>query len=92
MAPRKNKANVVELRRSLTIPSIKQNALSDQLYDACIAKARENPGPEGTTPWLHLKDAVDRGTISPMEAYDALEAGFLPEHLKIRKSLYYHLL
>jgi hypothetical protein len=73
------------------IPSVHEGKLSDELYSACMEKAKENAGP-GATSWIHLADAVSRGTISPMEAYDAIEAGFLPETLKVRKSLYYHLL
>lgn len=95
MARRKdnNKELQAEMARNIppVIASTHEGHLSDELYFACMAKAKEHMG-LGATPWIHLADAVSRGTISPMEAYDALEAGFLPENLKIRKSLYYHLL
>lgn len=74
-----------------SIPKIQHGLLSDSLYDACMQKAKENIG-AGATNWIHLADAVSRGTISPLEAYDAIEAGYLPENLKIRESAYYHLL
>jgi hypothetical protein len=59
-----------------------------------MQKAKENPGPGSNeaTPWIHLCDAVSRGTISPLEAYDTIELGYLPENLKIRESYYSHLL
>lgn len=44
------------------------------------------------TPWLHLADAVERGRCSPMDAYDAIERGYLPEYLTVRESRYQHLL
>jgi hypothetical protein len=58
-----------------------------------MKKAKENPGPgqNESTPWIHLVDAVSRGTISPLEAYDAIELGYLPENLKVRESYYSHL-
>lgn len=40
------------------------------------------------TTWLHVLDAVDKGNISPMEVYDALELGYVPEHLLVRESRY----
>ena len=45
-----------------------------------------------STQWIHLQDAVDRGTVTPMEAYDALKLGYVPAHLKVRESRYSHLL
>jgi hypothetical protein len=47
---------------------------------------------DGATQWIHLADAVSRRTISPMEAYDAIDLGFLPENLTVRVSNYSHLL
>lgn len=64
----------------------------EAIYDRCMQKAKEDPGTYNTDCWIHLTDAVERGTISPMEAYDALDLGYLPENLKVRKSRYSHLL
>lgn len=61
------------------------------LYDACMAMAAKNLG-HAAVPWIHLYDAVARGTISPMEAYDAIALGYLPETLTVRASRYAHLL
>ena len=41
--------------------------------------------------WIHLRDAVNCGTVTPMEAYDCVAAGFVPEHLLVRDSNYSHL-
>lgn len=66
------------------------------VYDACqrmayrdAAAARDGAA---AIPWIHLSDAVERGSISPMEAYDAVELGYLPEVLTVRESRYQHLL
>jgi len=68
--------------------------LSDELYLA-IEKMKYDkknyPLGEVTTPWIHLQDAVDCGSVSPMEAYNAIELGYVSEHLKVRKSRYQHL-
>jgi hypothetical protein len=61
------------------------------IYDKCMALAKSNPG-HSATQWIHLSDAVEGKTISPMEAYDAINLGYVPENLKIRKSRYCHLL
>ncbi|MCK9575346.1 MAG: hypothetical protein M0R51_05265 [Clostridia bacterium] len=74
-----------------TIPKTQDNLLSDDLYFKCMDMAKKNMG-DGATPWIHLADAVSRGTISPMEAYDALSLGYLPEQLTVRDSMYSHLL
>jgi hypothetical protein len=42
--------------------------------------------------WSHLSDAVQKGTITPLEAHDALELGYVPENLKVRESRYSHLI
>lgn len=67
------------------------------VYDQCMELAKKNLEQKVmvqdiATPWIHLADAVSRGTISVLEAIDAIEAGFLPENLKVRESAYYHLL
>lgn len=74
------------------VPPIKNPCpLSDALYSKCMDMARKNPG-HSATPWIHLADAVSRGTITPLEAYDAIMLGRLPEFLTVRASLYSHLL
>ena len=45
-----------------------------------------------STEWIHLQDALQRGTVTPMECYDAISLGYCPEHLKVRDSAYAHLL
>jgi len=74
-----------------TIPKIINGALSDELYDKCMKQAENNKG-VGATQWQHLADATSRGTISPLEAYGSITAGYVPENLKIRLSYYSHLL
>jgi len=69
--------------------------ISDELYDAIEKMKYEKNGmPKGltSTNWIHLQDAVDQGSVSPMEAYDAVQLGYLPEHLKVRESRYQHLI
>lgn len=76
------------------------------VYDACMrmaeSAAQGTPAKSGrksgkgdgskATPWIHLADAVERGSISPMDAYDAIQRGYLPEYLTVRESRYQHLL
>lgn len=69
------------------IPPVNPDLLSDELYDACMDMAKKNAG-YGATSWIHLADAVSRGTISPLEAYDAIALGYLPSVLTVRESLY----
>ncbi len=61
------------------------------IYDKCMEKASNEMG-TGATKWVHLADAVSRGTITPLEAYDALEVSYFPECLTVRESMYSHLL
>lgn len=63
-----------------------------QVYDACMAMASKHPGPSTATPWIHLADAVERGSVSPMEAYDTINLGYVAEHLLVRESRYMRLL
>jgi len=63
----------------------------EEVYCKCMKLAALHAG-SGATEWIHLADAVEQGTVSPMEAYDAMGLGYLPEHLKVRKSRYSHLL
>lgn len=68
--------------------------ISDELYNA-IEKKKYGPNGEPlgliSTVWIHLQDAVNRGSINPLEAYEALSLGYVPEHLKVRESRYQHL-
>mgnify|MGYP001588614369 CR=1 FL=1 len=61
-----------------------------RVYDACMAMAEKHPGLDAV-PWIHLADAVERGSVSPMEAYDAVALGYLPAVLTVRASRYAHL-
>lgn len=63
----------------------------EKIYDLCIEKAKQHAG-YNATQWIHLADAVELGTISPLEAYDTLKLGYISEILKVRKSKYNHLL
>ena len=45
-----------------------------------------------STQWSHLQDALDNGTVTKMECYNAIKLGYCPEHLTVRKSRYAHLL
>lgn len=74
---------------------MKKSPLSDELYMKIEKMKYDETGfPTGleSTQWIHLQAGVHRGTISPMEAYDALRLGYVPAHLKLRKSGYEHLL
>lgn len=79
------------IKISKKIPPVKDQLLSNELYEKCMEMAKKNSGP-GATPWIHLADAVSRGTISPLEAHEAIYMGYLPEALKVRDSAYCHLL
>ena len=48
--------------------------------------------PDWAAPWLHLADAVSRGTILPLHAIQALNMGYLFSPLELRESAYTHLL
>ncbi len=72
-----------------------KSRISDALYDAIERMKydeRRNPTGYESTQWIHLQQAVHTGSISPMEAYDAVRLGYVPERLKARKSRYAHLL
>lgn len=69
--------------------------VSDELYSASIGKLNANPTAYSLgykTRIIHMIDSVSRGYISPMEAYDALNAGYFPIILETRPSNYVHLL
>jgi len=81
---------------------------SEKIYGLCMALANEsmmvqvkagrkggkygNANIHSITQWLHLTDAVESRTISPMEAYDTIKLGYVMEHLTVRQSRYSHLL
>lgn len=68
--------------------------VSDELYDKSIGMLNRNPlkyDADYMNCIIHMIDAVSRGYISPMEAYEALDAEYFPEHLKVRRSAYQHL-
>lgn len=69
--------------------------LSDELYQRIMAHVNPQQTLEFKTRMIHLADAVDCGTITPMEAYDALSyletSGYLLEFITARESNYSHL-
>ena len=65
------------------------NPLTNELHDKLMTKAKFNPG-YSAIQWIHIADAVSRGTITPLEAYDALRLGYCPENLKVRESDYFY--
>lgn len=83
---------VTEADREAKLPP--RTIFNEEIYDRCMAMAAANPGPgaDQATQWIHLCDCVQRGTVSPMEAYDAFELGYVPETLRTRASSYIHLL
>lgn len=69
--------------------------VSDELYDKSIGKLNRDPCGYSLgykTRIIHLIDAVSRGYVTPMEAYDALNADHFPAYLEVRDSAYAHLL
>jgi hypothetical protein len=64
----------------------------EAIYDKCMKQAEQAKSLYYKTCMIHLSDAVESGTISPMEAYDALDADYFPTILTVRKSRYSHLL
>ena len=68
-------------------PKQKRSRLSDELFELIKKEKFANMGGPSTQ-WIFLEDCILRGSISPLEAYDALELGYMPEHLTIRESLY----
>jgi hypothetical protein len=59
-----------------------------EIYDRCMKQASESDSLYYKTCMIHLSDAVESGSISPMEAYDALAADYFPLVLTTRKSRY----
>ncbi len=63
-----------------------------KIYDICMAKAELAETLWDKTSWIHLADAVEKGSISPLEAYDTINLGYVTYHLEVRESRYSHLL
>lgn len=67
--------------------------ISEELYDAIEEMRYDGETPiDLSNQWIHLEDAVDKGSISSMEAYNAISLGYVPKHLKVRYSRHSHLL
>ena len=67
--------------------------ISDELHSKIENMKYENgdkrkPNGDDSTQWIYLEDCLSRGTIKPIEAYDILKLGYVPEHLSYRKSIY----
>lgn len=73
------------------INPVQPGLVSDALYDATIGKLRVTDNHQFKVSWIHLVDSVSRGYVTPMEAWDAVALGYVPEHLLTRESLYSHL-
>lgn len=59
-----------------------------EIYDICMKNAEKSKFLHTKTYWIHLSDAVESGSISPMEFYDSLKSNYKSETLMIRKSRY----
>ena len=68
----------------------KHGILSDELY-LKIDKILFDGNYPFKDQWIHLRDAVNCGTVTPLEAYDAIDTGYVPEYLLTRESNYSHL-
>lgn len=74
---------------------VNPSLVSDELYNKTIGMLNRNPEKYNLyykTCIIHMIDSVSRGYITPMEAYDAIDQKYFPEHLKVRESNYSHLL
>ena len=70
------------------LPPMQYNLVSDDLLCRLIGMRAQNNRVYWVTSWNHIIDACSRGTISPMEAYDAIILGYVPDHLLVRASRY----
>ena len=73
-------------------PPIIPERVSDELYDKSIGMLKLGSSLAYKTRIIHMVDAVSRGTITPMEAYQALDADYFPIALETRESAYAYLL
>lgn len=64
----------------------------EEIYDICMKNANKAKFFRAKTLWIHLSDAVEIGTISPLEFYNIFKLGRVPSQLEIRKSKYSNLL
>ena len=84
------------------LPSVKKDLSEDTLelsYRFIKMGFKENRDPHGgqwATCTQHVSDAIQRGTISPMEGYEIEEFykqyDYFPEYVYVRKSAYIHLI
>jgi len=74
------------------VPAHKENALSDELHDKIQDLLESRELGAHNTVWIHLRDGVSRGTITPGEAYDSIACGHVNPFLCSRKSAYSHLI
>lgn len=80
--------------RAMDLNKVDLSRVSNELYDKSIGDLNRNCtkySAEYKNCIIHLIDSVSRGYTTPMEAYDAIAAPYFPEHLKVRKSAYMHL-
>jgi len=66
---------------------------SDELLFAIKKMKYENgdikkPIGDESTQWIYIEDCLRRKTITPLEAYGSIKLGYVPEHLRFRKSFY----
>lgn len=53
-----------------------------------VVDGKKYPTGISSVQWTHLQDALDKGTVTKMECYDAISIGYCPEGLKVRDSRY----
>ena len=78
--------------RPRNLKPVKPELVSDALYDATIGVLATTDTYQRKTSWIHLIDAVSRGYVTPLEAWDAVALGYVPERLLTRDSAYCHLI
>ena len=64
----------------------------EEIYDICMKNANKAKTLSAQTLWIHLSDAVEKGTISPTEFHNIFKLGRVSSQLKIRESKYSNLL
>lgn len=67
--------------------------VSDDLYEMSIGLLNRSPniyGSKYAKTIVHLIDSVSRGYTTPMEAYDAINATYIPIWVYARRSAYEH--
>lgn len=79
----------------MKLNNVIKGRVSNELYSKSIEELNTNPMKYSLgykTRIIHLIDSCSRGYISPMEAYEALDADYFPIALETRPSLYQHLI